>query len=130
MAAYSRGAGRQVSQFNTLLLDRTAWDLVLDSNGNIALASPPYALEQDVASAVRLFLGELWYDTTKGIPYFEEILGQLPPVSLFTSYIEKAALTVPGVVSARCVISSFQNRAISGEIQFIDDSGRGGSVVF
>ena len=121
---------RQVSQYNTLLLDRTAWDLVLDSNGNIALASPPYALEQDVASAVRLFLGELWYDTTKGIPYFEEILGQLPPVSLLTAYIEQAALSVPGVISARCVISSFQNRAISGEIQFIDDSGLGGSIVF
>lgn len=121
---------RQVSQYKTLLLDRTAWDLVLDSNGNIALAAPPYALEQDVASAVRLFLGELWYDTTKGIPYFEEILGQLPPVSLFTAYIEQAALSVPGVISARCVISSFQNRAISGEIQFIDDSGLGGSIVF
>lgn len=130
MAAYSRAVVKQVSQYKTLLLDRTVWDLVLDSNGNVALASPPYALEQDVASAVRLFLGELWYDTTKGIPYFEEILGQLPPVSLFTSYIEKAALTVPGVVSARCVISSFQNRAISGEIQFIDDSGLGGSIVF
>lgn len=130
MAAYSRAGVRRVSQYKTLLLDRTVWDLVLDSNGNIALASPPYALEQDVASAVRLFLGELWYDTTKGIPYFEEILGQLPPVSLFTSYIEKAALTVPGVVSARCVISSFQNREISGEIQFIDDSGLGGSIVF
>lgn len=119
-----------MSQFNTLLLDRTEWDLVLDSNGNIALASPPYALEQDVASAVRLFLGELWYDITKGIPYFENVLGQLPPVSLFTAYIENAALTVPGVVSARCVISSFQNRAISGEIQFIDDSGLGGSIGF
>ena len=121
---------RQVSQFKTLLLDRTQWDLVLDSNGDIALASPPYALEQDVASAVRLFLGELWYDTTKGIPYFEEILGQLPPVSLLTSYIESAALSVPGVISARCIISSFQDRSVSGEIQFIDDSGIGGSVGF
>ena len=119
-----------MSQFKTLLLDRTQWDLVLDSNGNIALASPPYALEQDVASAVRLFLGELWYDTTKGIPYFEEILGQLPPVSLLTAYIESAALSVPGVISARCIISSFQDRSVSGEIQFIDDSGVGGSVGF
>ena len=121
---------RQVSQFKTLLLDRTVWDLVLDSNGNIALASPPYALEQDVASAVRLFLGELWYDTTKGIPYFEEILGQLPPVSLLNAYIETSALSVPGVISARCIISSFQDRSVSGEIQFIDDSGIGGSVGF
>lgn len=130
MAAYSRETDKQVSQFNTLLLDRTVWDLVLDSNGDIALASPPYALEQDVASAVRLFLGELWYDTTKGIPYFEEILGQLPPVSLLIAYIESAALSVPGVVSARCIISSFQDRSVSGEIQFIDDSGVGGSVGF
>lgn len=130
MAACSRETVKQVSQFNTLLLDRTKWDLVLDSNGNIALAAPPYALEQDVASAVRLFLGELWYDTTKGIPYFEEILGQLPPVSLVTAYIEKAALSVPGVVSARCVISSFQNRSVAGEIQFIDDSGIGGTIGF
>jgi len=68
-----------VSQFKTLLLDRTVWDLVLDSNGDIALASPPYALEQDVASAVRLFLGELWYDTTKGIPYLKKFLGNYRP---------------------------------------------------
>ena len=63
----------------TLLLDRTAWDLCLDSNGNIALASEPYSLAQDVASAVRLFLGECYYDTTKGIPYWTEVLGMLPP---------------------------------------------------
>ena len=47
----------------TLLLDRTTWDLCLDANGNIAMATGPYAIAQDVASAVRL-----WHDTTKGVP--------------------------------------------------------------
>jgi len=119
-----------MTQYNTLLLDRSAWDLVIDSSGNIAMAQPPYALAQDVASAVRLFLGELWYNTTKGIPYFEEILGQLPPLSLLTGYIEKAALTVPGVVSAQCIISSFDSREIAGQIQFIDETGAANNVTF
>ena len=36
---------------NTLLLDRTVWDLLLDGSGNIAIATEPYATAQDVASA-------------------------------------------------------------------------------
>jgi hypothetical protein len=117
-----------MTQYNTLLLDQTAWDLVIDSSGNIAMATPPYALAQDVASAVRLFLGELWYNTQKGIPYFEEVLGHLPPLSLLTGYIEKAALTVPGVVTAQCIISEFNAREISGQVQFIDETGAANAV--
>ncbi len=116
--------------YSTLLLDRGQWDLIIDSAGNIAMATPPYALAQDVASAVRLFLGELWYATTKGIPYFEDVLGQLPPLSLLTGYIEKAALTVPGVVSAQCIISEFSGREITGQIQFIDETGAANGVTF
>lgn len=119
-----------MAMFDTLLLDRTQWDLVIDSSGNIAMASPPYALAQDVASAVRLFLGELYYNTTNGIPYFEDVLGQLPPLSLVTGYIERAALTVPGVVTARCIISALNNREIVGEVQFIDENGVANGVAF
>jgi hypothetical protein len=119
-----------MSRFNTLLLDQTEWDLVLDSSGNIAKAEPPYALAQDVASAVRLFLGELWYDTTKGIPYFEDVLGHLPPLPLLTGHMQKAALSVPGVVSARVLIDSFNSREITGQIQFIDETGAANNVRF
>lgn len=119
-----------MTMLTTLLLDRTKWDLVLDSYGNIALASPPYSLEQDVASAARLFLNELWYSPTEGVPYFEEILGQFPPMSLITGRIEKAALTVPGVVSAQCSITTFEAREISGEIKFIDELGAARGVTF
>lgn len=94
------------------------------------MATPPYALAQDVASAVRLFLGELWYNTPKGIPYFEDVLGHLPPLSLLTGYIEQAALTVPGVVSAQCVISTFDAREITGQIQFIDETGASNGITF
>ena len=73
---------------NTLLLDQSAWDLVLDINGNIALAGTPYSYAQDVASAVRTFLGECWYDTSLGLPYWQQILGKLPPAV----YIEQTLI--------------------------------------
>jgi hypothetical protein len=117
-------------RYNTLLLDQTQWDLVLDSSGNIALAKPPYSLAQDVASAVKLFLGELWYNGDKGIPYFEEVLGNLPPPSLIINYIEKAALTVPGVVNARCILTDFSSRDVSGKILFIDEVGVSNGITF
>lgn len=119
-----------MTMYNTLLLDTVAWDLVLDANGNIALAQPPYAIAQDVASAVKLFLGELWYDTTKGVPYYSEILGHRPPLTLLTSRIEEAALSVPGVVSAKCIIQSINNGSVAGQVQVIDESGAQSGISF
>jgi hypothetical protein len=115
---------------DTLLLDTLEWDLVLDSAGNIAKAAPPYALAQDVASAVRLFKGELFYNTPAGIPYFSEILGQLPPISLTTGWIERQAMTVPGVFNAQCTIASFANRTITGQVQFTDAAGVANAITF
>lgn len=114
----------------SLLLDRTAWDLVLDASGNIACASEPYARTQDVACACRLFVGELWYSTKKGIPYFAEILGQRPPFSLIKEYLSRAAMTVPGVVSVQVVISGLSRRQLTGQIQFIDEDGAKQGVTF
>ena len=109
--------------YDTLLLDTDAWDLVLDINGNIAMAAPPYSLAQDVASAVRTFAGEVYYDTTQGVPYFADVLGTLPPASLLTQLIADRALDVPGVTSAECVLIEFNDRGVTGQLQFTDESG-------
>lgn len=105
---------------NTLLLDRTRWDLVLDASGDIAMARNPYSIAQDVASAARLFAGELWYDTAKGVPYFEQILGKQPPLQLVKARIAAAAKTVPEVVRAVVYIDAIENRQLSGQIQIVD----------
>ena len=107
----------------TLLLDTVKWDLALDTAGNIAVATEPYAQAQDAASAIKTFEGECYYDTTKGIPYFEQILGHSPPVSLMKAYINEAALTVPGVVSSQCYITDWSNRKVSGQVQITNTSG-------
>ena len=107
----------------TILLDRTKWDLVKDLSGNIALASEPYALAQDAASAIRLFSGELWYDTTRGVPYWRQILGKWPSLAYVKARLVDAALTVPGVTGARCFVSSFRDRHITGQVQVTDKTG-------
>lgn len=107
----------------TLLLDNTYWDLCLDAGGNIAVATAPYQLAQDVASAIKLFFAELWYDTSQGVPYFQQILGKAPPIQLFKEYMVRAAKTVDGVVSATCIIEQFQDRAVKGSVTFTDTSG-------
>lgn len=115
--------------FNTLLLDTQAWDLVLDSNGDIALAAPPYAVAQDVASAIRLFLGELWYDTTEGIAWFR-ILGEPLSVQAITTALETAALSVSGVVKANAILFPVENRILSGQVQFTTMDGTTTQVNF
>ncbi|RWG53345.1 MAG: hypothetical protein EOQ64_24280 [Mesorhizobium sp.] len=107
----------------TLLLDTDTWDLVADASGNIAVADEPYALAQDAASAIRLFAGELYYDTTQGIPYFDQVLGKAPPVSLMKAYFNRAALTVPGVVSSQTFIQSWTDRTVTGQVQVTDAAG-------
>lgn len=114
--------------YNTLLLDVTAWDLVLDSNGDIALAESPYAVAQDVASALKTFLGEVFYDTTQGVPYWREILGQPPSLSQLAQYMNQAALTVPGVVSANTIITGFVGRQVTGQVQFETSDGASTTV--
>ncbi|CAM2143835.1 conserved protein of unknown function [Pararobbsia alpina] len=107
----------------TLLLDRTTWDLCLDASRNVAVATEPYAIAQDVSSAIRTFLAECWYDKTQGVPYFQQVLGQRPPMQLVKALIETAAKNVNGVVAARCLIASFVNRKIVGQVQVTDSAG-------
>ena len=99
----------------TLLLDTQTWDLVLDAFGNIAVADEPYAIAQDVASAIRLFNGELYYDTSKGVRYFEDILGQAPPLPLLKGELTNAAL--------QAFIAVSKDRVVTGQVQCEAEAG-------
>jgi len=114
----------------SLLLDYDNWDLVLDINGNIAIASDPYARSQDVACAARTWVGDLWYNQARGVAY-KQILGQSPNLQFARSQIEAAALAVQGVVSAQCLfVQLTADRTLRGQIQFIDVDGESRNVSF
>jgi hypothetical protein len=110
---------------NTLLLDRDAWDLCIDASGNIAAARDTYSIIQDVASAARLFQGELYYGPSeRGLPFFTEAFGQQFPTQLFKARLIAAANAVPGVLAAKCFLTSIGHRAIGGQIQVETAAGR------
>jgi hypothetical protein len=130
-AAWAYTAPIQGSNTTLYLLPDT-WDLTADAFGNIALASEPYALAQDAASAIRTFEGECYYDTTQGLPYWQQILGKMPPLSLVRQKMVDAALSVPGVVSARVFFSGFDDgtRQLSGQVQVTNAAGELAGVGF
>ena len=115
---------------DTLFLNPQTWDLAVTAAGDIAVASDPYSLAQDAASAIKTFQGEVYFDTTLGVPYFQQILGFAPPLSLLKTYFIQAALTVPGVVSAKCFISGWTDRVVSGQVQITDTSGNVSAASF
>ena len=102
---------------STLLLDTSTWDLTLDASGNMAVATEPYSLAQDAASAIKTFLGECFFDSTIGVPWLQQILGQPLSVALLKEQLAATAETVPGVASAQVFISSFNNRVVTGQVQ-------------
>lgn len=117
--------------YNTLLLDVEAWDLSLDAAGNIALASGPYAVAQDVASACRTWQGELWYDTTLGVN-FESLLWNMPGASVVQQAFNQQALTVSSVATATTSITAFSlgMGALTGQIAFTTSTGSNLTVAF
>lgn len=115
----------------TLLLNPETWDLTIDGAGNIATVDGAYALAQDAASAIRTFKGEVWYDTAMGVPYWEQILGHTPPLALLKQRFIEAALTVPGVVSAKCFLTFDKvGRTVGGQVQVTDSTGQTAAAAF
>lgn len=108
----------------TLLLDRTPWDLAIDAAGNIALATEPYSQTQDAASAVRVFLGEAYLDTSLGVPYFTEVLGRFQPTQIFRARAQQQAIQeTPGVIDATAILTANTDRTLTGQIQIKTTSG-------
>ncbi len=108
----------------TVLLDVDTWDLTLDVQGNLASVGDPYSQAQDAASELRLFRGELYYDTTQGVPYWQEILGRPPGVALMVAKFQQAAMKVPGVTNATCTITSVSNRTTTGTVLITNEAGK------
>lgn len=102
----------------TLYLDPESWDLAVDAQRNIALASSVYCAAQTVANACRLWKAEAPFDTDRGIPYAEDILGKNPPIQLLNEWFIAEAETVPNVASVSAVLEFTRtDRNLGGQLQ-------------
>jgi len=108
----------------TLYLNPSTWDLELTADGDIAYAKAPYSTAQCVANAIRLFEGELYYDTEQGVPYFDEVLGRPHSFALFKHRMEEAAMRVAGVKDVIVSVNDITNRGLSGSVRFKDENNQ------
>lgn len=105
----------------TLFLLPSTWDLTLDVQGNIATATSTYQRAQDIASACRVFIKDMYYQQNEGIPYLESIMGRNSyPIGLYQSELHRAAMSVDGVVSANIKLNQLSDRNLTGMIEFTD----------
>lgn len=115
----------------SLLLNVEKWDISLDDSGNIGITSNPYAVAQDAACACSTFLGECWYDTTLGIPYYERILGKWPGTQLIATKMATEAKKLPYVQSAFCTVTVGKvSRAASGVMTLTDTNNITSNIQF
>ena len=85
----------------------TDWDLDLDGSNNLATVDGREAIAQNVATTCLVWRGEYYWDTTFGVPY-KNILGEQPPLSSLSAYLDECALTVDSVETV-----SIENKFLS-----------------
>lgn len=102
---------------DTLLFDPEKWgQLLVDVNGNIAVAGEPYRTAQDTSTSVKLFKKDNWYDTDNGIPYHKNVYALKADIPAFKSLVDDQALLVSGVDTVETIITEFKDRGFSGQI--------------
>lgn len=99
------------------------WDIQLDDMGNIATVDGGLQTAQDVATSCRVWKGEALYDTERGIPYKEDIMGQRPNLSLLQADFETEAKRIEGVASIEVVAESFIDRKLVPDIRIALENG-------
>lgn len=95
------------------------WDIHVDANGNIATSVDDYAIAQNAANAIRLFINDAYFNRQRGIPHFQIELGKRPgPArSTLSNRIRLAALQVEGVQDAEVTLEfSEDSRTFGGEV--------------
>lgn len=97
----------------TWKLNNDTWDIGVDKNTkNIAVKNGKDQIAQDVASSVRVFLGELPFDLGRGIAYNkpDELRGSL------NFEMREQAKLIEGVSDASVVFNKLENRVLDATI--------------
>lgn len=73
-------------------------DIYIDSSGNLAMVEGIDAILQQCEQAASIRLGELPYNQSKGIPFFDNVFTDSPDLALYDMYLRKQFNSVTGVV--------------------------------
>lgn len=122
---------------DSLALDAN-WDLTVDAYGNwrtVGDATPGnltgagYRLAQDVATRCLSWRGEVYFDTTQGVPY-DSVLGEYASISYLQQLYTVEALAVPTCAQAlpNLTLTRGSKRTLTGSITVADFVGNVGTI--
>lgn len=79
-------------------------DFLLDGDGDIdltnfdfSLIAGPDEIAQRILIKLKMYTGELFYNTRFGVPYYQEILGKNRDIGIVESLLKEAIVKVEGV---------------------------------
>lgn len=117
---------------DTLALVVATWDLDLDERGDLRTfgdatpatqTGPGMRLAQDVATRLRAWRGEVWFDVTQGIDY-PRYLGEAPAMAQLRADYQSEALLVPLCGSALADMTLARGtRSVGGTLYLSDLTG-------
>jgi hypothetical protein len=117
------------------LLETEPFDVELDDDGEIRidgdglhLVSGLPAVAQLIRIAILLFLGEWFLNLEKGMPWFQEILGQKFDAALIRQRLSERILAVPGVAEILSVAVSFDSESRAVTVDWEVRAAFGGTV--
>lgn len=118
------------------------WDLDLDDQGSLRTfgdatpsssavgadqTGPGMRLAQDVATRLRAWRGEVWFDVNQGIDYVR-YLGEAPAVVQLSADYQSEALLVPECNTALADLVLGANRTLTGTLFLTDLTGYAAEV--
>lgn len=80
-------------------LDLTTGDIGLNDQGNIYLVDGIDAIVQHLFIRFRFFLGEWAFDTSLGMPWFQDVLIKAPSFAVIQEVCKNEILSTPGITS-------------------------------
>lgn len=94
-------------------------DLVI--KGGVQLSRGIDAVAQDCRVTLQIYQGEWFLDQTVGIPYFESIFGQKPPVAIAAARISmrSALLAIDGVIDVLKFDTAFDGKTRTLTISWV-----------
>ena len=95
------------------------WDLYVDENGNLAIKNGNDRLAQDVASSVRVFKGEIGFNTPRGVEYNKPDLNK----ETLNYQMNKQARMVEGVDDSIVIFNQLENRVLKPVIYVTNIDG-------
>lgn len=116
----------------------TDWDIDLDDQGSLRTfgdgtpddvqTGPGMRLAQDVATRLRAWRGEVWFDVDQGIDY-PRYLGQSPSFVQLAADFQSEALLVPECNTALADLNLVRRtREVGGTITLSDINGNAAQV--